>query len=127
MKLDRKNTTTSKQPLYNFGGKKISAIGRIILLISFWVVNNAKTEQINFDVVEMHYPYNAIFGRGGINTFEEVINHPCAWRCLWYSNWSKEHKKDSSLRLRNVHTISNEYNQVETKNTKPQSKAERCE
>ncbi|KAL5672807.1 hypothetical protein ACJX0J_017113, partial [Zea mays] len=26
-----KNTTTSKQPLYDFGGKKISAIGRIIL------------------------------------------------------------------------------------------------
>ena len=56
-------------------GKKFHSIGRIILPDSFGIVSNARTEQITFDVVDMYYPYNALFGRGSINVFEAVRSY----------------------------------------------------
>ena len=56
-------------------GKKFHSIGRIILPDSFGIVSNARTEQIAFDVVDMYYPYNALFGRGTLNAFEAVISY----------------------------------------------------
>jgi hypothetical protein len=44
------------------------------LPISFGSLRNARTEDITFNVVEMNYPYNAIFGRGLLNTFEVVLH-----------------------------------------------------
>jgi hypothetical protein len=35
---------------------------------------NAHTKYITFDVVDMNYPYNAIFSRGLPNTFEAVLH-----------------------------------------------------
>jgi hypothetical protein len=35
---------------------------------------NPRTEFITFDVVDMHYPYNAIFGRGLLNTFKAALH-----------------------------------------------------
>jgi hypothetical protein len=35
---------------------------------------NARTEYITFDVVDMSYPYNAIFERGILNTFEVALH-----------------------------------------------------
>ena len=43
--------------------------------VSFGTVSNARTEQITFDVVDMYYPYNALFGRGTLNAFEVVISY----------------------------------------------------
>ena len=60
MKIDRKILGRAEHPLYGFGGKKIHSIGRIILLVSFRTVSNARREQIAFDVVDMYYPYNAL-------------------------------------------------------------------
>ena len=75
MKIDRKILGRAEHPLYGFGGKKIHSIGRIILPVSFGIGSNARTEQIAFDVVDMYYPYNALFGRETLNTFEAVISY----------------------------------------------------
>ena len=64
MKIDRKILGRAEHPLYGFGGKKIHSIGRIVLPVSFAIVSNARTKQITFDVVDMYYPYNALFRRG---------------------------------------------------------------
>jgi len=63
MKIDRKILGREEHPLYGFSGKKIHSIGRIVLPVSFKIVSNARTEQITFDVVDMYYPYNALFER----------------------------------------------------------------
>jgi hypothetical protein len=43
--------------------------------VTFGFVNNTRTEQVVFDIVDMEYPYNAIIGRGTLNAFE-AIPHP---------------------------------------------------
>jgi hypothetical protein len=45
--------------------------------VSFGTVQNARTEYLSFDVVEMYYPYNGILGRGFLNKFEAVIHQAC--------------------------------------------------
>jgi hypothetical protein len=44
------------------------------LPISFGTPQNPRTEYITFDVVDMLYPYNAIFGRGVLNTFNATLH-----------------------------------------------------
>jgi hypothetical protein len=80
MGYDRKQLKEAKKLLYGFRGKRIEPVGSIPLLVSFGSLQNAWTEHINFDVVDMHYPYNAIFGRGLLNTFEEALHS--AYLCL---------------------------------------------
>jgi hypothetical protein len=58
--------------LIGFGGKRVNALGKIPLPVSFGDLNNPRTENITFDEVEMNYPYLAIFGRGFLNKFEVV-------------------------------------------------------
>jgi hypothetical protein len=67
-------------PLYGFGGKVINALGKVVLLVSFGIVQNARTEYLSFDVVEMYYPYTGILGRGFHNKFEAVIHQ--AYLCV---------------------------------------------
>ena len=57
-----------------FGGKRVNAIGKLSLPVSFGDTANARTEHITFDVVGMPYPYCAILGRGTINKFEAVVH-----------------------------------------------------
>jgi len=57
-----------------FGGKRVNAIGKLSLSVSFGDTANARTEHITFNVVEMPYPYRAILGRGTINKFEAVVH-----------------------------------------------------
>jgi hypothetical protein len=49
-------------------------LGKISLLVSFGDQENARTEYITFDVVDLYYPYNAIFGRGFANRFSIAIH-----------------------------------------------------
>jgi hypothetical protein len=49
------------KPLYGFGGKRIELVGIITLLVSFGTPQNLRIEYITFNVVNMHYPHNAIF------------------------------------------------------------------
>jgi hypothetical protein len=48
--------------------------------VSFGTPKNPCTEYITFDVVDMTYPYNAIFGRGLLNTFEVALHS--TYMCL---------------------------------------------
>jgi hypothetical protein len=42
--------------------------------VSFGTLSNAHTECITFDVMDVSYPYNAIFIRGLLNTFEVALH-----------------------------------------------------
>jgi hypothetical protein len=67
-------------PLCGFGGRQIVALGKITMPITFGYVHNTRTEQVVFEIVDMDYPYNAIIGRGTLNTFEAIL-HP-AYLCM---------------------------------------------
>jgi hypothetical protein len=60
-------------PLQGFGGKPIKPVGKVSLLVSFRDLDNARTETLTFDVVDIYHPYLAIFGRGFMNKFNVVI------------------------------------------------------
>jgi hypothetical protein len=74
MGFDHKQLKEPSKPLYGFSGKRIESIGVITLPVSFDTPKNPRTEYITFDVVDMPYPYNAIFGRGLLNTFKAVLH-----------------------------------------------------
>jgi hypothetical protein len=62
MGYDKKQLKESMKPLYDFGGKRIEPIRVITLPVSFGTQKNPRTEYITFNIVDMLYPYNAIFG-----------------------------------------------------------------
>jgi hypothetical protein len=62
MKLNRNLLQPVGRPLYGFRGKQVKAIGKITLPITFDDQHNSRAEHITFDVVDMLYNYNAIFG-----------------------------------------------------------------
>ena len=74
MKPSRNQLQPSDSPLIGFGGRRIDGLGKISLPVSFGGQENARTEYITFDVVDLHYPYNAIFGRGFANKFNATIH-----------------------------------------------------
>jgi hypothetical protein len=73
MGYDRKQLKEATKPLYDFGGKGIEPVDSISLPVSFGSLRNARTKCVTFNVVDMHYPYNAIFSRGLLNTFEATL------------------------------------------------------
>jgi hypothetical protein len=64
MSYDRRQLKESTKPLYGFSGKRIEIVEVITLPVSFRNPKNVIIEYITFDIVGMHYPYNAIFRRG---------------------------------------------------------------
>jgi hypothetical protein len=60
--------------LYGFGNKRIEALGKIDVNVTFGQDATMRTEVLTFDVVDFAYPYNAIFGRNTINKFTAVIH-----------------------------------------------------
>jgi hypothetical protein len=63
MRYDKSQLKEPTKPLYGFGGKRIKPVGVITLPVSFGTLNNPRTEHIIFDVIDIPYPYNNIFGR----------------------------------------------------------------
>jgi hypothetical protein len=63
-----------EHPLYGFGNKRIKALGKIDVNVTFGQDATTRTEVITFDVVDFVYPYNAIFSRNTINKFVAVIH-----------------------------------------------------
>jgi hypothetical protein len=59
--------------LQGFRGKPIKPVGKILLPVSFGDLDNARTETLTFDVVDIYHPYLAIFGRGFMNKFDAAI------------------------------------------------------
>ena len=49
-------------------------MGKISLPVSFGGQENVRIEYVTFDVVDLYYPYNAIFGRGFANKFKIAIH-----------------------------------------------------
>jgi hypothetical protein len=131
MKIDRKLLGRAEHPLYGFSGKPIHSIERIILPVSFGTVNNARIEQIAFDVVDIHYPYNALFGRGTLNAFEAVISYSYLYMKMPTINGvitvhgdqtkARNIEKEYTPGQKNVHTIKEEEKE-ETENANPQQK-----
>jgi hypothetical protein len=80
MGFDRKQLKQPSKPPYGFGGKRIDPVEAITLPVSFGTPKNARTKYITFDVVDMPYPYNAIFERDLLNTFEAALHS--AYLCL---------------------------------------------
>jgi hypothetical protein len=74
MKLDRSILQPAGNPLFGFGGQKVMAIEKVTLPVTFEEGDNIHTENITFDVVDTFYNYNAIFGRGIINTCGAAIH-----------------------------------------------------
>ncbi|XP_066396108.1 uncharacterized protein [Miscanthus floridulus] len=74
MKLRRSQFQPSDSPLIGFGGKRIDALGKISMSVSFGGWENARTEYVTFDVVDLYYTYNAIFRRGFANKFNAAIH-----------------------------------------------------
>ena len=64
----------SQYPLIGFGGKRIEALEKMALNVTFGEGNTQRAESIVFDVVDIQYPYNAIFGRSTIKKFAAVIH-----------------------------------------------------
>ncbi|KAJ1262296.1 hypothetical protein BS78_09G095700 [Paspalum vaginatum] len=65
---------SAMNPLCGFRGRRVEALGKIALQVSFGDINNPRTELVTFDVVDVNYPYNAILGRGTLNTFEAALH-----------------------------------------------------
>ena len=76
MGLSEKNLTKAVYPLIGFGGKKTEAVGKEKLNITFGEGAMMRTKAITFDIMDVPYPYNAIFGRSTINKFAAAIHQP---------------------------------------------------
>jgi hypothetical protein len=74
MGYDKKQLKEPMKPIYGFGGKRIEPVRIITLSVSFGTPKKLRTEYIAFDVVDILYPYNLIFGRGLLNTFKAVLH-----------------------------------------------------
>ena len=74
MGFTEKALDKSQYPLIGFGGKRIKALGKIELNVIFGEGAAQRTEPITFDVVDINYPYNAIFGRNTLVKFAAVIH-----------------------------------------------------
>ena len=73
MNLDRRTLEPTRNSLFGFGGKKIDALGKRAILVSFVEGEKVHIEMITFDIVNMDYPCTAIFGRGVLSRFKIVI------------------------------------------------------
>jgi hypothetical protein len=74
MGFKKEDLQKAEHPLYGFGNKRIEALGKIDVNVTFGQDATMRTEVITFDAVDFVYPYNAIFGRNTINKFA-VVNH----------------------------------------------------
>jgi hypothetical protein len=98
----------ASKPLNGFGRMKIEPVGSISLLVSFGTLTNACTEYITFDVVDMSYPYNAIFRKGLPNTFEAAKKMPATQDVISVHGSQKDARnidKGFTLGHRNVNCL----------------------
>jgi hypothetical protein len=73
MNLSQHMLHPPEYPLQGFGGMPIKLVGKTSLPVSFGDHDNARTENLTFDVVDIYHPYLAIFGRGFMNKFDAAI------------------------------------------------------
>jgi hypothetical protein len=73
MNLSQHRLHPPEYPLQGFGRKPIKPVEKVSLPVYFGDLDNARTETLTFDVVDIYHPYLAIFGRGFMNKFDAVI------------------------------------------------------
>jgi hypothetical protein len=73
MNLSQHMLHPPEYPLQGFGGKPIKVVGKVSLPVSFGDLDNARTETLTFNVIDIYHPYLVIFGRGFMNKFDAVI------------------------------------------------------
>ena len=73
MGLNRRTLAPAGNALFGFGGRRIEAVGKTDLMVGFAEGERVRTEKVTFDVVNMDYPYTAIFGRGMLCKFDAII------------------------------------------------------
>jgi hypothetical protein len=74
MGFKKEDLQKAEHPLYGFDNKRIEALGKIDVNVTFGQDATMRTEDITFDVIDFVYPYNAIFGRNTINKFVAIIH-----------------------------------------------------
>jgi hypothetical protein len=57
MQLPEDKIHDATHPLCGFGGRQIVAHRKITMPVTFGFINNTRTEQVVFDIVDMEYPY----------------------------------------------------------------------
>ncbi|XP_066161963.1 uncharacterized protein [Oryza sativa Japonica Group] len=75
MGLPTQALTPAPASLRGFGREPVQVLGQALLLIAFGSGENRREEQILFDVVDIPYNYNAIFGCATLNKFEAISHH----------------------------------------------------
>ena len=73
MNLDKRTLESVGNSLFSFGEKKIDALGKKAIPVSFTEGEKVHIETITFDIVNMDYPYTAISGRGVLSEFKIMI------------------------------------------------------
>jgi hypothetical protein len=129
MGFTKKNLHKSQYPLIGFGGKKIEALGKIELNLTFGEGNTQRTELITFGVVDIAYPYNAIFGCNSIIKFAVVINQaflcmkiPTAGGVITILGNQEEARRcedNAACAMKNVHAIEADNNDGEDEEATP--------
>jgi hypothetical protein len=115
MGFKKEDLQKAEHPLYGFDNKRIEALGKIDVNVTFGQDATMRTEVITFDVVNFVYPYNAIFGRNTINKFTAVIHQgymlmkiPTATGVISvYDNQEEARRaeRNTSVHNRQVHVI----------------------
>jgi hypothetical protein len=115
MGFKKEDLQKAEHPLYGFGNKRIEALGKIDVNVTFGQDATMSTEVITFDVVNFVYPYNAIFGRNSINKFAAVIHQgyllmkipTAAGVILVYGSQeeARHAERNTSVHNRQVHVI----------------------
>nr|ABA96696.1 retrotransposon protein, putative, Ty3-gypsy subclass [Oryza sativa Japonica Group] len=75
MGLPTLSLTQAPVSLRGFGGEAVQVLGQAQLLVAFGTGENRREEQILFDMVDIPYNYNAIFGGATLNKFEAISHH----------------------------------------------------
>jgi hypothetical protein len=128
MGYDKKQLKEPMKSLYGFGGKRIEPVGVVTLPVAFGTQKKPHTEYITFDVVDMLYPYNAIFDRGLLNTFEAALHStylylkvPTTFRVIIVFDSQKEARNIErcfALGYKNMHFLREDANQPEQSSPK---------
>jgi hypothetical protein len=74
MGYDKKQVKELIKLLYGFSDKRIKLVVVITLPVSFGTPKNPHIEYKTFNVVDILYPYNAIFWWGLLNIFEDALH-----------------------------------------------------
>ena len=61
--------------LKGFRGEAVQVLEQALIKVAFGTKENRREEEILFDIVNIPYNYNAIFGRGTLTKFEAVSHH----------------------------------------------------